>query len=281
MFGGWSRRMAPGSGAEIPIRRRWRTGAIAVLVGLACFVAPGISAAAQSTTSFTSPGTYLFTVPVGVSSVSISAIGGAGGPCGLNGGQGASVSGTFAVSAGEQLAVTAGGAGHGCGEFNDVPVLADLCQLPVAPGSSCQIGVRFAPQAKGARTATLTVLSNATNAATPVALSGTGGRPARGSGNNGSGRSGGQVVCQNRGNGTATCEIECSPGTYKIQGTSIDATFTIEQGDRVVTHGSLELKRGTVARHELRLKPGNYTLIISTGQGNHANVLVRLPFRVP
>ena len=40
-------------------------------------------------------------------------------------------------------------------------LIDDLCQQPVAPGSSCRVGVLFAPQAKGARTATLNMVSNA------------------------------------------------------------------------------------------------------------------------
>jgi hypothetical protein len=46
------------------------------------------------------------------------------------------------------------------------------CQQPVAPGSSCQVGVRFHPQLSGARSATLTLLTNAASAPQPVALAG-------------------------------------------------------------------------------------------------------------
>ena len=77
------------------------------------------------------------------------------------------------------------------------------------------------------------------------------------------------------------CEIECAPGTYKIQGGSVEPTFSVQQGDRTVTRGRLELKRGTVSRRMLRLRPGSYTLIIGTGHGKQENVVVRLPFRVP
>jgi len=51
------------------------------------------------------------------------------------------------------------------------------CQDPVAASGSnaCQIGVRFAPQAQGPRTATLTIDSNSVNGPDTVALSGTGG----------------------------------------------------------------------------------------------------------
>ena len=51
---------------------------------------------------------------------------------------------------------------------------ADTCHSAVAPGGSCTVQVRFAPQAQGSRSATLTVLSNAptTNA---ISLSGSAG----------------------------------------------------------------------------------------------------------
>jgi uncharacterized protein DUF1573 len=52
--------------------------------------------------------------------------------------------------------------------------VGDGCQEQVAVGSSCQIGVRFDPQAPGASSATMSVLTNATTAPA-VSLSGTGG----------------------------------------------------------------------------------------------------------
>ena len=51
----------------------------------------------------------------------------------------------------------------------------DGCQLQVAPGSSCNVGVRFGPQAQGASSATLTLLTNAATAPPAVSLSGRGG----------------------------------------------------------------------------------------------------------
>jgi Glycine rich protein len=53
-------------------------------------------------------------------------------------------------------------------------LLTNRCQQPVPAGSSCQLDVRFDPQATGARIAKLTVLSNAPVAPKAVALSGTG-----------------------------------------------------------------------------------------------------------
>ncbi|HSZ69960.1 MAG TPA: choice-of-anchor D domain-containing protein [Solirubrobacteraceae bacterium] len=54
-------------------------------------------------------------------------------------------------------------------------LLDNGCQTPVAVGANCRIGVRFAPQAQGASTATLTLQTNAPTAPAPLALSGTGG----------------------------------------------------------------------------------------------------------
>lgn len=55
-------------------------------------------------------------------------------------------------------------------------LIDDRCQQAVPATSSCQIGVRFSPQAHGASSATLTLLTNAPTAPAPVALSGTGGQ---------------------------------------------------------------------------------------------------------
>ena len=169
-------------------------------------------------------------------------------------------------------------AGADPGDF----LLADLCQQPVAPGASCQIAVRFAPQATGARSATLTVSSNAPTPAPPVTLAGTGSKARRQpTGTHGPGASGGQVVCSAVVHGTALCEIECAPTSYQIHGTSTTATYSVQQGHRVVAHGQLVLRRGRVTRRAVRLTPGRYTLIISTGRGRQQTILVRLPFRVP
>jgi hypothetical protein len=63
---------------------------------------------------------------------------------------------------------------QGGGAQPDDFLINDRCQQPVAVGSSCQVGVRFDPQASGARSATLTLLTNASHGPKPVALAGTG-----------------------------------------------------------------------------------------------------------
>lgn len=58
----------------------------------------------------------------------------------------------------------------------DFLVSSDGCPPELAPGSSCQVTVEFAPQAQGARTATLDIYSNDyANSPLPLPLSGTGG----------------------------------------------------------------------------------------------------------
>ena len=73
------------------------------------------AAGAAATQSFTTSGQYSFVVPAGVSSVSVSAVGGAGGSCnGATGGEGASAAGTFPVQPGERLLVGVAGTGGTC-----------------------------------------------------------------------------------------------------------------------------------------------------------------------
>ena len=51
-------------------------------------------------------------------------------------------------------------------------LIGDHCQRDVPEGDSCRIAVRFAPQEKGARSATLQLTTNATNDADEVRLTG-------------------------------------------------------------------------------------------------------------
>ena len=61
-------------------------------------------------------------------------------------------------------------------DAGDFVVGSTTCLGPVAPGASCQLTVRFSPQAQGPRSATLRISSNdVANGPLDVALSGTGG----------------------------------------------------------------------------------------------------------
>jgi len=76
------------------------------------------AAPAPTTTSYTKPGTYTYTVPAGVTKITIVAVGGPGGSCpdvGTVGGGGAAVTAIFSVTPGQRLKVQAGGRGGDCG----------------------------------------------------------------------------------------------------------------------------------------------------------------------
>jgi Glycine rich protein len=100
-------------------RRVGGPGLVGVLVAMAAVTVPS-AAQAAITQSFTTPGTSTYIVSVGVTQLSITAVGAAGGPWCANGGggRGASVSGTFSVSPGEQLIVSVGGVGATCAATN-------------------------------------------------------------------------------------------------------------------------------------------------------------------
>jgi hypothetical protein len=112
---------------------------LALLVGLATLATASTAQAGTvlTSTSFTTPGTYDFTVPAGVTQITLEAIGGAGGSsCGLGststpGGSGAAVVGSFAVTPGEQL--TVGVAADGTSNSVD-------CQNPVVPAGTGAVG---------------------------------------------------------------------------------------------------------------------------------------------
>ncbi|MBI2274299.1 MAG: HYR domain-containing protein, partial [Bacteroidetes bacterium] len=83
-----------------------------------------------NTVSFTTPGFSAFTVPAGVTKVTITAVGAAGGNYSEDGGAtvtnagglGAKVKGSFAVTAGDNIVVLVGGKGNDNTDFNYAPV---------------------------------------------------------------------------------------------------------------------------------------------------------------
>jgi hypothetical protein len=110
--------------ASVDLKMRWIHGRAArVIATVAAASALGAlgwapmdadAAPPTATVAYTTPGVYDFTVPAGISSISVTAVGAAGGEaCNFNGGEGASVSATLAVSPGELLQVGVGAAGVG------------------------------------------------------------------------------------------------------------------------------------------------------------------------
>jgi hypothetical protein len=102
-------------------KARFVMGLLGALSFLLWFGAIDAQAAVTATTTFTTPGTYAFTVPDGVTSISVTAIGAGGGAgwCVVSsgGGHGASVTATLPVSSGQQLfvGVASPGGSNTCG----------------------------------------------------------------------------------------------------------------------------------------------------------------------
>jgi hypothetical protein len=148
-------------------------------------------------------------------------------------------------------------------------LIVDRCQLPVAVGSSCQIGVRFYPQVSGARSATLTLLTNAAGAPPPVAL-------AAGTSVGGRGPAGKvdvlrcQPTLKRRHRSAASVADVCTDkvvrGTVKftVSGASVRAKLVrnarvFATGAEVATpHGGSEI----VLNEKRALRPGVYKLIL-------------------
>ena len=173
-------------------------------------------------------------------------------------------------------------------------LIADGCQQPVAPGAGCQIGVRFVPQAQGASSATLTILTNAPAMPAPVTLSGTGTALAAGAtgatgatgpqgpaGPRGAIGAAGTIACRTTLVAQALCTLEFVPGTFTAHGSFKEAAFRIERAGRTVAAGTVNVRAGKVSRAPVgRLRRGRYTLIISTGRGRAARVLLKEPVAV-
>ncbi len=175
-------------------------------------------------------------------------------------------------------------------------LIVDGCVTPVQPGASCELGVRFAPQATGASSGTLTIISNAANALA-VNVSGTGTAPSTGpagpqgtagptgpagpKGATGPAGPAGTIVCRNTIAARALCTLEFAPGTFSTAARS-DARFTVMRGQHVIRTAALRVtSRGKVVRLGLgRLPRGRYTLTITTGRGRHSETVLRLAFRV-
>ncbi len=159
------------------------------------------------------------------------------------------------------------------------------CLAQVAPGSNCSVQVRFAPQAQGSRSATLTVLSNAPTSTT-VALTGTAGPLPQGpAGTNGT--TGAPGAKGPKGAPGKIQLVTCKIVTVKVKGKSVKrkkCTSKLVSGTVKFTTSSAvrraSLSRGGVlyatgivtnkglVLHALRpVKAGRYTLTLRYWQG--------------
>ena len=160
----------------------------------------------------------------------------------------------------------------------DFIVGSNSCLGSIAPGESCQLTVSFAPQAQGARSATLHIASNDyANSPLGVSLSGTGGSQPQAAGLTGAAGKIELITCRTvttKVNGhrrkVQRCTSRLLSGTIKITPTAGNRA-TISRG-RVTyaTGASVQVGRGAVELllSVLRpLRPGRYTLTVRTQRG--------------
>jgi hypothetical protein len=170
-------------------------------------------------------------------------------------------------------------------DVNDFLVGNDTCRGQLAPGATCFATVWFVPQAQGARSATLFVLSNAVNSPTAVGLSGIGG-PAPGAvpgppgppgpkGATGAQGPAGTVVCRKNPVALVLCSIIFAPGTYTSSGNARDVAYRLTRHGQLVARGWATLHGRAVTLVRLRpLAPGTYRLTLTTGGERHQRTLL-------
>lgn len=179
----------------------------------------------------------------------------------------------------------------------DFLIGASNCGAEIAPGGSCELQVRFAPQGPGAREATLQIESNDPGSPASVALTGTGGALPRGetgakgeagatglagakgeagpTGQQGAqgppGRAGSVVLiaCIKIGNGRGparqTCEARKGPMPFKLQGTGAKLASVLRRDGRVYARGlAVRFKHGErlLLARRAAIAPGRYELLI-------------------
>jgi hypothetical protein len=164
----------------------------------------------------------------------------------------------------------------------DFFVSSNSCLGAVAPGESCQIGVSFAPQGEGPRSASLQILSN-DYADSPLLepLSGTGGALPRGprgpAGARGPAGKVELVTCRTvktkvhgHRRKVKKCSARIVSGPVRFTTTAADRV-TVSRGRVTYATGtSVELRPGVqqlLLSCRRRLRPGRYTLKAHTGHG--------------
>lgn len=182
----------------------------------------------------------------------------------------------------------------------DYFVGSSTCGALLAPGQSCQATVRFAPQAPGASSATLDVLTNdPTNPTITVSLSGTGATAAQGPpgpqgpqglpgppGPTGPQGPAAQIVCNNNLLSALVCFIAFPPGTWTVAGgTARDVVrAALVRNGHTVAVGSARVRHGQARvtwPRGLHVRPGRYTIVLATGTGRHRHVLLRRTVTIP
>ncbi len=170
------------------------------------------------------------------------------------------------------------------------------CQEQVAPGASCAVAIRFAPQALGPSSATLTLVTNAVAAPAAVALSGTGGAlpagpagPAGATGASGPAGTSGAVELVRCHTVTRTvtrhhrkvrvaqqqCSTKTVTGTAKFTTTAAAEHATLSRGGVLFASGGSGASGVLVLRERRALAPGTYVLTLRTRRGTRVQTTRR------
>ncbi len=148
------------------------------------------------------------------------------------------------------------------GNGGDFFTTDDTCHAPIAPGSSCTVQIRFAPQAQGSRSATLTALTNAPSDPT-TALTGTAGPlPKSPKGNPGKNA---KVTCTVKKKGKTTVKVTCKVKLVDSKG-SARVGWRLTRHGHTVAHGIARTRHGRITlplSRIVRLHRGRYVLHVA------------------
>ena len=182
------------------------SGITAVCAAAMVSLAASAAAQAATTKSYATAGEYSFTVPAGVSSLHVVAVGGTGGSSnGSPGGEGADVTANLSVTAGQTLYLEVGGNGPSASNAAGGGGASDIRQSPASAGpSSLASRLLVAAGGGGAGDSFGQGLSSGGNAGSPgtEALGKTGGGQAGSAGAGGTGGCGAPQLTVCGGSGT-------------------------------------------------------------------------------
>jgi hypothetical protein len=150
----------------------------------------------------------------------------------------------------------------------DFAIVSTNCETPVVPAGACQITLRFSPQAKGARRASLVVSAEGL-ADDAIALTGTANPQSS------AGPPNGTRTC-NRAGHLRRCTISFAATTLGLTQRSHAKLFALRRG-RALIRGSASVQAGHVLLHT-RARPaaGKYLLTIWTTHGKKRQLLRQL-----
>jgi virginiamycin B lyase len=197
---------------------------------------------------------------------------------------------TLSITNTGQNDLTIGGLSFSGADASDFLIGSNTCLAAVAPGESCQVTVSFAPQAQGARSASLQIVTNdVPNSPLTVTLSGTGGSlPAGATGP--AGPAGPTGATGPRGPAGKVELVTCKTVTKKVRGhrrklqkctarlvsktvkfTAAAASAKLSRASHVVASGVSVAAGGGVTElllaDEKPLRRGGYTLSVRSLRG--------------